>query len=138
MTTQEFISTIKQQLPDRLLLYVNDMNAEIVQRVKDKQEKANGGAFGTYTKNYAKRRQNKGLSNTLKNFYFSGTMWSGFGVVDKGETPTSTFVEIGGKTQDSSDRLAWNSDREDTQIDEPSEKELNEVGDKILNWIRTL
>lgn len=77
---------------------------------------------------YKEFRQLNGLNTTHKNLEFTGEMWQGFGVKQVTVLrPGVAEVVIGGKNARSESLLGYHSDREQTDITKPSQKEIQAV-----------
>lgn len=81
---------------------------------------------------YRDFRTFNGLNTGFKNFQFTGEMWQNFGVrnvqvIGKG----LVRIEIGGKNERSKKLLGYHSDRENSNLSEPSQNEIKLVVDGI-------
>ena len=77
---------------------------------------------------YKEFRQLNGLNTANKNLEFTGEMWQGFGVTDVRTISTGLIrVTIGGKNQRSASLLGYHSEREKTDVTEPSRAETEKV-----------
>lgn len=112
--------------------YSNLLVTQIVQRVSSTGKANDGGYFSAYSDRYRRRKQlhgsgayGKKVDN--KNFYFQGTMWSGYGVTDFKNSATE--IEVGvdfrgdNKYKSNAELEIIHSKREDKNITAPSEKE---------------
>jgi len=72
---------------------------------------------------YQEIRSIEGFGNQNKSFDFTGQMWRGFGV-KRTEVSSDRFaVILGGKNQESQDKIDWNSEREGIAIIDASRSE---------------
>jgi len=90
---------------------------------------------------YKDFRQFNGLNTSFKNFQFSGEMWQGFGVRGvKLLSSTVVEIEIGGKNSRSNLLFKAHSERENSELTAPSQKELQiiseTVSERIINIIK--
>jgi hypothetical protein len=86
--------------------------------VRDRAKKREGVSYREF-------RALNGLNVSPKNLQFTGEMWQGFGVIGVRKIGEGIVeVEIGGKNPRSSLLLAAHSDRENTRITAPSDREL--------------
>jgi hypothetical protein len=90
---------------------------------------------------YKDFRQFNGLNTSFKNFQFSGELWQGFGVRGvKLVSSTVVEIEIGGRNARSNLLFEAHSERENSELTAPSEKELKiiseTVQERIINIIK--
>ena len=81
-------------------------------------------------------RRANGLGVSNKNFQFTGDMWQFFGV--RGVKPLSSTVieiEIGGKNSRSNLLFKAHSERENSELTAPSEKELQIISETVQTRI---
>jgi hypothetical protein len=74
---------------------------------------------------YAQVRKIEGLQTRHKDFWFTTMMWRGFGTKHVQKTPGKVTITLGGKTQESQDKINRNSDREGVNIVNISNQELD-------------
>jgi len=85
---------------------------------------------------YKDFRQFNGLNTSFKNFQFSGEMWSGFGVrAVRLVSSTVVEIEIGGKNSRSNLLFKAHSERENSELTAPSEKELKIISETVQERI---
>jgi hypothetical protein len=85
---------------------------------------------------YKDFRQFNGLNTSFKNFQFSGEMWSGFGVrTVRLVSSTVVEIEIGGKNSRSNLLFKAHSERENSELTAPSEKELKIISETVQERI---
>lgn len=90
-------------------------------RVRAKAKKREGISYKEF-------RQFNGLNTGHKNLEFTGEMWQGFGVTGvRVIRPGVVEVSIGGKNPRSRNLLGYHSEREKTQITQPSQKEIDAI-----------
>lgn len=86
---------------------------------------------------YRQFREFNGRQGAPKNFSFTNAMWRGFGVKNAQFNGTAYVLLIGGKTQDSADKIEWMAGQEGKSIIEPNRVELQrlakQITQKILN-----
>ena len=80
---------------------------------------------------YKEMRRREGLKTGYKDFTFSSVMWDSYGVKRTVNSKGKVVVTIGGKTQDSQDRIDWNSKREGVEIINISDRELDLLAKQI-------
>ena len=80
---------------------------------------------------YRQLRRLEGLQTGYKDFSFSSVMWNSYGVKRTVNSKGKVVVTIGGKTQDSQDRIDWNSKREGVEIINISDQELKILAKQI-------
>ena len=80
---------------------------------------------------YKEMRRREGLKTGYKDFSFSQVMWNSYGVKRTVNSKGEVIVTIGGKTQDSQDRINWNSKREGVEIINISDQELKILAKQI-------
>ena len=80
---------------------------------------------------YKQLRRLDGLQTGHKDFTYSSIMWNSFGVKRTVNSKGKVVVTIGGKTQDSQDRIDWNSKREGVEIINISDQELDKLAKQI-------
>jgi len=85
---------------------------------------------------YKQLRQLEGLQTAHKDFSFSQVMWNSYGVKRTVNTNNEVVVTIGGKTQDSQDRINWNSKREGVEIINISDQELKKLAKNLDKQIQ--
>ncbi len=144
---------------------VNDATALLKNRILNEKKDAKGSSFGTYSdtkipsfffygkslsksaedkiKNgdpfasYKDLRKANNLPVDKKNYSFSGEMLQDVGVISVTREEYSSSVTIGGQTERSKKLLKYNSERDDVNLLEPSESEIQLVSDaaneRILN-----
>lgn len=76
---------------------------------------------------YARFRELNNLQAQNYDFYLTGEMWRGTGVIVQKRLLRSTFVTIGGRTPQAAKKIDLNSARVGGSILEPSKVELAEV-----------
>lgn len=77
---------------------------------------------------YKEFRALNGLNVANKNLEFTGEMWQGFGVTAVREIQPGLYrVTVGGKNSRSDALLGYHSQRERTDVTEPSKKEIDQV-----------
>lgn len=77
---------------------------------------------------YKEFRTMNGLNVANKNLEFTGEMWQGFGVTAVREIQPGLYrVTVGGKNSRSDALLGYHSQRERTDVTEPSKKEIDQV-----------
>lgn len=77
---------------------------------------------------YREFRALNGLNTSPKTLEFTGEMWQGFGPVRvRLVNPAVAEVTIGGRNERTSTLLGYHSDREKTEITEPSRQEIAQV-----------
>lgn len=81
---------------------------------------------------YARFRELNNLQAQNYDFYLTGEMWRGTGVIVEKRLLRSTFVRIGGRTPEAARKIDLNSARVGGSILEPSGIELAEVN---LAWL---
>lgn len=142
-----------------------DMAADIANRVIDKGENSEGSKFSAYSikdvpayfyhgrsrnaggeakvkaagkrregVSYRDFRQFNGLG-TVKNFSFTQQMWRNFGIKSVTYSAGVYTVTLGGKTQDSADKIGWMAGQEGRSIIAPNDKEYNRASDSIAKFI---
>lgn len=85
---------------------------------------------------YKDFRQFNGLNTSFKNFQFSGELWQGFGVRGvKLVSSTVVEIEIGGKNARSNLLFKAHSERENSELTAPSEKELKIISETVQTRI---
>jgi hypothetical protein len=84
---------------------------------------------------YKQFREINNLKTDKKNFEFTGTMWRGFGVVRVGRIGGNVRIVVGGKNDDSREKIEWLSDQENRDIIEPSPDEIGMVKKAIETWL---
>ena len=156
---------ILRELPARLEVAGNDVSALIQQRIVQTGKDSDGGSFTPYSDtpvpaywykgrsrnsagesavtalaqqgeylSYKEFRRLNGLNTAPKNFEFNGEMWRGEVAVNEGNgSRVSVIIKGGNKT--SADRLKWSRDRENKNLLEPSEKEIELARLALQNWI---
>lgn len=103
------------------LYYGRSRTAAGEQRVRQKAKKREGISYKEF-------RALNGLNTTPKTLEFTGEMWQGFGVKDVRRIRRGVLeVTIGGKNQRTESLLGYHSERERTQITEPSRQELAQI-----------
>ena len=90
---------------------------------------------------YKDFRQFNGLNTSFKNFQFTGEMWQGMGVIGVKMLSFSIVqIEIGGKNERSKKLFSFHSEREKSNLTDPSKPELDiiggTVGDRIILIIK--
>ena len=85
---------------------------------------------------YKQLRRLEGLQTAHKDFSFSQVMWNSYGVKRTVNTNNEVVVTIGGKTQDSQDRINWNSKREGVEIINISDQELKKLAKNLDKQIQ--
>ena len=90
---------------------------------------------------YEDFRRANGLGTSNKNFQFTGEMWQNFGLRGvKMISSTVVEIEIGGKNARSNLLLKAHSERENSELTAPSQKELQiiaeTVSERIINIIK--
>jgi hypothetical protein len=148
-----------------LTIYGGDMAAQIANRVIDKGENSDGGKFSDYSqkevpafffygksrnaggeaKVKAKAKKKEGVSYSefrgfnglgqVKNFSFTNAMWRGFGVKQVEQSAGIYTLTLGGKTEDSADKIGWMSGQEKRSIIAPNQKELEAAKAKLIKFI---
>lgn len=77
---------------------------------------------------YKEFRGLNGLNTAQKNLEFTGEMWQEFGVTGiRVIQPGLIVVSIGGKSNRSEELLGYHSERENTDVTEPSKQEIEQV-----------
>ena len=85
---------------------------------------------------YKDFRQFNGLNTSFKNFQFSGEMFQGMGVVGVKMLSSSVLeIEIGGKNERSNLLFKAHSERENSELTAPSQKELQIISETISERI---
>jgi len=85
---------------------------------------------------YKDFRQFNGLNTSFKNFQFSGEMFQGFGVrAVRLISSTVVEIEIGGKNSRSNLLFEAHSERENSELTAPSEKELKIISETVQTRI---
>ncbi len=87
---------------------------------------------------YKEFRGLNNLNESPKNFEFTGAMWRGFGVLKVEKTATGATLTLGGRNQDSEEKIGWNSEQEKTQIIKPSVQEIQIVKNNLQAWANSL
>lgn len=72
---------------------------------------------------YKEVRQIEGRQTSYKDFERTGAMWRGFGIVSIRKTKTLIKIKIGGRNEESIQKIADNSEREGVSIIDISPKE---------------
>ena len=86
---------------------------------------------------YSEFRQINGLNISNKNLEFTGEMWQGFGVIGATTiSPGLVSVTIGGKNERTKTLLGYHSEREKTNITEPSKQELKQVAKALSDTLK--
>jgi len=85
---------------------------------------------------YKQLRRLDGLQTAHKDFTYSSIMWNSYGVKRTVNSKGEVVVTIGGKTQDSQDRINWNSKREGVEIINISDQELKKLAKNIDKQIQ--
>lgn len=87
---------------------------------------------------YKKWREENGLQTDHVDLTFTGDMFRNLGIVKTGLTSKDVYVvEVGGKTEDSQDKIDWNSDRykDILRLSKDEEKLLSKVADEEITRI---
>ena len=131
MRTGQFQAYMREQFTrDLLLTGTMAMAAMINNRVQMKGYNSVGEMFSPYSAAYLKyKKQNK--NQKFKNFRDKGIMWKDFGV--KSEQPNK--IILGGKSGESQDKINWNSSREEINIIEPSQEEVDKLTKYIVDGL---
>lgn len=87
---------------------------------------------------YKEFRALNSLNTSPKNFEFAGSMWRGFGVTKTQRTPSGAIVTIGGRNQDSEQKIEHNSAREGKSIIKPSAGEIAIVQATLNRWLNSV
>jgi len=85
---------------------------------------------------YKEMRRRETLQTGYKDFSFSQVMWNSYGVKRTVNSKGKVVVTIGGKTQDSQDRIDWNSKREGVEIINISDQELKKLAKNMDKQIQ--
>lgn len=128
MTTEEFsarLNNFRAYLQDQfsrdlLLTGTMRMAALINNRVEQKGLNSVGQMFSPYSAAYLKYKK-KNKANKFKNFSDTRVMWKDFGVKKEEQNK----ITLGGKSQESQDKINWNSSREQDNIINPSQQEID-------------
>ena len=108
--------------------YGRSRNAAGEAKVKAANKKKEGVSYKEF-------RGFNGLPVDKKNFSFSNAMWSGFGVKKVDYQPDFYTLTLGGKTQDSADKLGWMAGQEGRSIIAPNKEELTRAKDELTRYI---
>lgn len=85
---------------------------------------------------YKDFRELNGLNTSVKNFQFTGEMWRGMGVVNVRLISYSVLeITIGGKNPRSKFLLNAHSERENSNLTEPSKSELQIISETVQTRI---
>ena len=153
------------ELPDQVERMGFDLAAIVKKRVVEKGKDSEGGSFTAYSStqlpawffkgksrnnsgesavtalakqgekmSYKDFRRVNGLNAGMKNFEFTGEMWRGV-VVEVQEGGTAATLTIQGGTAPSEDRLKWHSEREKTNLLDPSKEELTLASRGLIKWL---
>lgn len=76
---------------------------------------------------YQEIRRLEGFGNTAKSFEFTGQMWRMFGIKKTQTTGSKILITLGGKDQESQDKIDWNSEREGIDIIDMNKDEVNHL-----------
>lgn len=106
---------------DVMLIGAQDMSAAIGNRVEETGELASGNKGVYKSESYKRKRAEKGLQTSYKDYSFTREMWSGFGITKR----ENLKVTLGGKTRASQDKINWNSKPE--IIINPNQQELEDL-----------
>lgn len=115
--------------------------AVIKRRVLNKGISANNTLFSPYSDKYKKylAKKNRGTKNGLefvKNFEFTGDMWANFGTPEsvdvKKLSNNIVRITLKGGSEDSQNKIDWNSEREEKSIIEPTDDELNDAKNDFI------
>ena len=115
--------------------------AVIKRRVLNKGISANNTLFSPYSDGYKKylAKKNRGTKNGLefvKNFEFTGDMWANFGTSEsvdvKKLSNNIVRITLKGGSEDSQNKIDWNSKREGKSIIEPTDDELNDAKNDFI------
>lgn len=87
---------------------------------------------------YRDFREINNLNPAPKNFEFTGAMWRGFSVLRVQRSATGVTVVIGGRNEDSENKMTWNSEREKKSIIRPSRQELAIVRGNLQRWVNNV
>lgn len=87
---------------------------------------------------YKEFRALNNLNTSPKNFEFTGAMWRGFGVIAITRTPSGVAVTIGGRNEDSAEKIQWGSEHEGKSIIKPSAEEIATVRANLQNWLKAV
>lgn len=123
MRVNQFNAYIREQFTrDLLLTGTMAMAAMINKRVETRGYNSVGEMFSPYSAAYLKyRKKNKSIK--FKNFSDTRVMWKDFGV----KSSENGKIVLGGKSGDSQDKINWNSNREQINIIEPSQDEVDKL-----------
>lgn len=87
---------------------------------------------------YRDFRELNNLNTAPKNFEFTGAMWRGFSVLNVQRSASGVTVVIGGRNEDSENKMTWNSEREKKSIIRPSRQELAIVRGNLQRWVNNV
>ena len=87
---------------------------------------------------YKQMRRLETLQTAYKDFSFSAMMWNHYGVKRTIKKAGEIEIIIGGKTQDSQDKIDWNSKREGVEIINISDQELEKLAKQIDQHLQKL
>lgn len=144
-----------------------DMAASIANRVINTGESADGSKFSAYStkevpayfyfgksrnasgearvKAKAKKREGvsysdfRGFNNLgqVKNFSFTQAMWRGFGIKAVAYSGGVYTITLGGRTEDSADKIGWMKGQEGKSIIAPNQEEKERAKTEIQRFIIT-
>lgn len=107
--------------------YGRSRNAGGEAKVKAAAKKKEGVSYRDF-------RQFNGLPVDKKNFSFSNAMWRGFGVKKVDYSAGVYTVTLGGKTEDSADKIGWMAGQEGRSIIAPNQEEKNRAKTSLTSF----
>lgn len=108
--------------------YGRSRNAAGEAKVKAANKKKEGVSYKDF-------RGFNGLGTSVKNFSFTNAMWRGFGVKKVEYSGGVYTVTLGGKTEDSADKIAWMAGQEGRSIIAPNQEEKDRAGKSMAKFI---
>lgn len=114
-----------------------DIVADIEDRIINTGQKASGGLFSSYNKEYAEWKSGKkgGGATAFKNFELTGQMWTDFKVIKSKSAAGNITTEIGFTSKTQLEKAEANSKRENGSIIKPSSKEIKSAKKRIEKYV---
>lgn len=102
--------SINTDLIDGMTALGLNSKAAIQSRIQEQGVNDKGAVFDPYSDAYLKRKTNAGRYRGFVDFTLSGDMWKGTTVIDSKVEGTKTIVTVGGNSQETKNKLTWNSE----------------------------
>src|SRR5574337_1037918 len=104
---------IYSKLPDLATTVANDAKVLVRNRIQSKGLTAEETPFPTYTEGYKKIkvRMFKAKNTSITNLTATGDMWRNWGIIAEKIEKGKIIIEVGGRTDDSANKIDWNSER---------------------------